>query len=40
MDYYVTPHFRVGASVTTINGYNPLNTLNPYSYGYRSPFYY
>lgn len=39
MEYWVTPSFRIGASVTSTTGINPyyLNNLNPY--GYRTPFY-
>ena len=39
MEYWVTPAFRIGASVTSTTGINPyyLNNLNPY--GYRIPFY-
>lgn len=39
MEYWVTPGFRIGASVTSTTGINPyyLNNLNPY--GYRIPFY-
>lgn len=30
MDYFVTPHFRIGASITTVNGVDPRYLYSPY----------
>lgn len=34
MEYWVTPNFRIGASFTQQNGFDPFNMASPYRYGY------
>ncbi|GEM_PF-1475026 len=37
MEYFVTPNFRIGASITSQRGIDPFYMGNPYNYG-RSPW--
>jgi len=38
MEYYITPNFSIGASITSQKGFDPFYTGIPYRYGY-SPYY-
>jgi len=38
MEYYITPNFSIGASVTSQKGFDPFYIGTPYRYGY-SPYY-
>lgn len=38
MEYYITPNFSIGASVTSQKGFDPFYMGMPYRYGY-SPYY-